>query len=158
MKSETLRALLVDNELGELAPDTKELLEAYLAAVPAARAESESTRQTLSIAREATRAFPEMVYADRAVTERARRSRRDDSADSKSWDIYGVIVQLIRAAALITVAVACWWIGFQAGVKDQGTSTQTVSRPVDHRFENLWTRYQVAYDPQRGSYVVEKQP
>ena len=38
IKPETLRALLVDRELGELAPEVKELLDAYIEAIPSARA------------------------------------------------------------------------------------------------------------------------
>ena len=147
MKPEVLRALLVDRELGELPPDVKELLDAYLEAVPEARTEVDTTTRTLSVARETVRRFPELARTSEAEAE-------PNIVSMIPW----LAPWLARAAALIVVAGLSVWIGYRAGVSGGGAGqTLTAAHVVDHRYDGLWTRYQVAYDSHRAGFVVEKQ-
>lgn len=147
MKSETLRSLLVDQELGELAPDVVELLEAYLATVPEARAEADAMAHTVHVARETVRRFPELVATPTAT------------ATSRVETIYPWFAPwLAYAAVLIAVAWIAAWFGFQAGVSKTGVDRVVVAaRAPDHRFEGLWTQYHIVYDSGRA-FVVAKQP
>jgi hypothetical protein len=148
MKPEILRALLVDAELNELPPDVEELLDAYLQAVPAARAEVDATTRVVSVARETIRRFPDLAPTSNTKTE-----------PEIAPIIYWLTPWLAHAAALIAVAGLSLWIGYRAGSSGSGVGkTEAVAHAVDHRFDGLWTRYQVAYDPHRAAFVVEKQP
>jgi anti-sigma factor RsiW len=59
MKTDTLQALLIDRSLGELPPEVAELLDAHLANNPAARDEARRITETLDLAGETIRRFPE---------------------------------------------------------------------------------------------------
>jgi anti-sigma factor RsiW len=151
MNPETFRALLVDRELGELAPDIAELLDAYIEAVPAARAEADAMARTVNTARETVRRFPELVPAS------------EPAADPQVIPIvYWLAPWLARAAALVAVAALAGWLGYRAGhttipsgpMQAGGT---TATRVVDSRFKGLWTQYQVAYDSRRRAFIVAKQ-
>jgi hypothetical protein len=147
MKPEVLRALLADRELGELSPDVKELLDAYLEAVPSARAELDATTRTMSVARETVRRFPDLARTSEMETE-------PNIVSMIPW----LVPWMARAAALIAVAGLSVWIGYRAGVSGgSADKTVAVARTADHRFDGLWTRYQVAYDSHRAAFVVEKQ-
>ena len=126
MKTETLRALLVDRQLGELPPDIAELLDAYIAAVPAARAEAEATAHTMSIARDTVRRYPELL----------------SEAEKK---IAPVVLWLLRAAAVIVFVAAVGWHIHR---------TNKPSSVIEARAKSVWVQYQVAYDSRRGGYVV----
>ncbi len=63
MKTETLQALLIDHALGELPPDVVELLDAHLAKDDNARVEARRIRETLDLAGETIRCFPEPGHA-----------------------------------------------------------------------------------------------
>lgn len=146
MNPETLRGLLVDRELGELAPDIVELLDAYLEAVPAARSEANAIARTVGTTRETVRRFPNLAPTSEMEAE-------PRVIPMVSW----LAPWLARAAALVAVAGLAAWIGYHAGVSGSSAGrTEVVARAVDHRFDGLWTRYQVAYDSQRAAFVVEK--
>ncbi len=127
MKTETLRALLVDRQLGELPPDTAELLDAYISAVPAAHAEAEATARTMSIARDTVRRYPELL----------------PEAEKK---IIPVFLWLMRAAAVIAIVAAAGWFVYRNN-RTITVVTSSVKIPV-------WAQYEVAYDSSRGGYVV----
>ena len=146
MKPEVLRALLVDRELGELPPDVRELLEAYLEAVPSARAEMKATAGTISVARKAIRQFSEL-------TPKPESAEEGQVVSILPW----VAPWPVRVAALIAVAALAGWFGYRAGAPGNVANTQAVARATDHRFDGLWTRYQVAYDTHNGAVIVEKQ-
>ena len=129
MKTETLRALLVDRELGELPPEVKELLDAYIEVVPATRSEVEATTRTLSTARETVRRYPNLEV----------------TTETKVIPIW---MWLARAAAVIVVAAAGWF-----ALRPGKTAPPVVQRPV----KKVWAQYQVAYDSSRGRYVVAQQ-
>jgi anti-sigma factor RsiW len=143
MKPETLRALLIDRQLGELPPDVAELLDAYVGAVPAARAEADSVAGTVTTTRETVRRFPDLAPKVEEETE---------------IRVIPVFFWLSRAAALIAVAALAGWLGYRAG-----QSNALVDKPVvvahvaDHRFDGLWAQYQVAYDSRRGTVVVSQE-
>ena len=101
MKSETLRSLLVDKELGELTPDVVELLDAYLTAVPEAQAEADAMTRTVETARETVRRFPEL-----AATPTTTATLRTEVI--RHW----FAPSLAYAAALIAVAGIAAWLGF----------------------------------------------
>jgi anti-sigma factor RsiW len=148
MKSEILRSLLVDRELGELTPDVVELLEAYLTAVPEAQSEVNAITRTVETARETVRRFPEL-----AVTPVTTATLRTEVI--RHW----FAPSLAYAAALIAVAGIAAWLGFHAGASKTGTGRVTVAaRAPDHRFEGLWTQYQVVYDSGRATFAVTQQP
>jgi hypothetical protein len=159
MKPETLTALLIDRELGELPRESSELLDAYLEAFPAARLEAEAVARAVCTAREAVRAFPGLA-------------RVGGSTPSARIPPLRFLYHpwLARAAALIAVAGSCTWFGYHAGVS--GSSRQVaagdsnvnqaeglvVSRAARTRLEGLWTQYQVAYDGDRKTFAVEERP
>jgi hypothetical protein len=147
MKSETLRSLLVDRELGELAPDVVELLDTYLAFVPEARAEAETMARTVQTARETVRRFPDLAAtAPMTATSRVEAIR--------PW----FAPSLAYAATLVAVAGIAMWLGFRAGVSASGTDkTAAAARAPDHRFEGLWTQYQIVYDSGRAFVVAKEQ-
>ena len=143
MKPETLRAFLMDRELGELRPDVAELLDAYLAAEPSARAECDVVARTIDTTRETVRRFPDLAPAAESETE------------SKVIPIY---FWLARAAAVIAVAAFVGWLGYRAGQANRPETKPAVAQSVDPRYDGLWAKYQVAYDARRGTFVVAQQP
>ena len=147
MKSETLRSLLVDRELGELAPDVVELLDAYLASVPEARAEAETMARTVHTARETVRRFPELAATAPITATSPVEVIRPWFAPSLAY-----------AAALIAVAVIAAWAGFRTGVSKSGADkTAVATRATDQRFKDLWTQYQIVYDSGHAFVVAREQ-
>ena len=63
MNQETLRALVLDRELGELSPEASLLLDAYLSEHPEWENESRETAELLRLASATTRRFPERGHA-----------------------------------------------------------------------------------------------
>jgi hypothetical protein len=129
MKTETLRGLLVDRQLGELPPDTAELLDAYIAAVPAARTEAEATARTVSVTRDTVRRYPELL----------------PEAEKK---VIPIFLWLMRAAVVIAAMATAGWFVYRT------TKTAPV---VQNRAKPVWAQYQVAYDSHRGAYVVAQE-
>ena len=147
IKPETLRALLVDRELGELAPDVKELLDAYIEAIPSARAEADATARAVNTTRETVRRFPEL--AEPWPTKAAVR-----------FELFRfrLAPSLAYAAALVLVSGVAAWVGYRAGVsKPSAEKSAGVTRATDHRYEGLWAKYEVGYDTRRGAFVVAQQ-
>jgi hypothetical protein len=129
MNTETLRALLMDRELGELPPDIRELLDAYVEAVPAARAEAEATTRTVSVARDTVQRYPDLLPA----------------AETK---VIPIFLWLMRAAAVIAIVAAGWFV-YRTG--------KTAPPVVESRVKGVWAQYQVAYDSHHGRFVVAQQ-
>ena len=151
MNPETLRALLVDRQLGELTPDVAGLLDAYLEAVPSARAEADAVARTVSTTRETVCRFPDLAPTS--------------GTEPKPW-IMPIVCwfapRLVRTAALIVVAVLAGWLGYRAGHGASPSGTMRVGGPAathiaDSRYKSLWTQYQVAYDSHHGAFIVVKQ-
>ena len=135
MNPETLRALLVDRELGELPADVTELLDAYVAAVPAAQAEADATTRTVSTARDTIRQYPDLVPSAETETK-----------------VIPIFLWLVRVAAVVAVAAIAGWIGYRAG--HAGKTSPPV---VENRVHAVWAQYQVAYDLRRGAFVAVQQ-
>ena len=67
MKPESLHALFIDRELGELPPEAVELLEAWLAEHPESTAAVPSIRRTLETTSAAVRRFPVLARPESNV-------------------------------------------------------------------------------------------
>ncbi len=157
MKPETLNALLVDRELGELPSDVTELLDAYLELAPPARREADAMAWTVRTTREAVRRFPELAQGTEAHSPA-------NVLPMVSW----LAPWLARAAALAAVAGLGAWLGYRAGVSsiprdDAHLIAAAGNRTVDSRqgspgHKDLWARYEVAYDQRRGAFTVARQP
>lgn len=148
MKPETLTALLMDRELGELSPESVELLDAYLALSPAAQSEAKAVARTVSTARETIHAFP-------GLTPVAEGKALSFPTIFKPW--------LARAAALIAFSGTCAVLGYRAGTSashpDGSRNGGVVARAEPNRhFDGPWTQYRVAYDDQRKTFAVQKCP
>jgi hypothetical protein len=147
MKSETLRALLVDRELGELAPEFVELLDAYVAAVPAAQAEAHATARTVSATRETIRRYPDLAP-----------TRETEAEIQIMTIIYWLAPRLARAAMLIAVAALAGWLGYRTGQSNTPVNKQAgVVQSAGHHFDGLWAQYQVAFDSRHGTVVVSQE-
>lgn len=157
MKPETLDALLVDRELGELPPDVTELLDAYLELAPEARREAIVMAQTVRTTREAVQHFPELAQGTEV-------QHPSNIAPMVSW----LAPWLARAAALAAVAGLGAWLGYRAGSgsvpADRARSAENpevkmlASRQAGTGSKDLWARYEIAYDRHRGAFTVAKQP
>ena len=157
MKPETLNALLVDRELGELPSEVTELLDAYLELAPLARREADAMARTVRTARAAVQRFPELAQG----TEVQPPSRIVPLAP---W----LAPWLARAAALVAVAGLGAWLGYRTGVSsipadsarlaDVSNARTVASSQAGAEFKNLWARYDVAYDYRRGVFTIAKQP
>ena len=153
MKTETLRALLMDREFGELPGDVAELLDAYVAAVPAARAEADATARTVSTTRDTIHRYPDLAPTTEMEVE-----------SQITPIVYWLASRLARAAALIAVAALAGWLGYCAGhiaspdgrLQAAGNTGAAAPRVVDSRFKGLWTQYQVAYDSRRVAFIMTK--
>ena len=147
IKTETLRALLIDRELGELAPDVEELLDAYIEVMPSARAEVDATVRTVNTTRETVHRFPEL--AEPSPTKTAVRLELFRFLFAPS---------LRYAAALVLVSGVTAWVSYRAGVsKPSAEQSARVTPATDRRYEGLWAKYEVGYDTHRGAFVVAQQ-
>jgi len=113
MSPDSFDALITDRELGELPVETAELLEAYLASHPRAKAQEATTVATLVRARQAV-AIPREIPCREPIVNRLRReqvrlrNRRH-------------LVAAMRMAAGIAVGVGIGWLWFaQSTTMDRG--------------------------------------
>lgn len=105
MKPETLEALLLDRSLGELEPETSELLDAYLAQNPDASARSASLQETARVARAvlgARTASPTPARVLPAIPPWRRESSPFVRIASS---------QPLKLAACVAIGVAAGWLG-----------------------------------------------
>lgn len=144
MTPETLDALVVDRELGELSPEAVDLLDAYLRLCPDARGPAEAMAGTVRATRDAVRLFPDLAPVPRLSP--------------------GVCVfrspWLARAAAAALMLGAGVGIGRYAGHPGAGTSSpQTAAAPsAPETRGGPWARYHVAYDARCGTYTLAHNP
>jgi anti-sigma factor RsiW len=160
MKTESLHALLMDRELGELTPEAAELLAAWLAEHPAAAREVETVQRTVAIAGTALRRFPDLARVAPEAVEppRAANVLLLPTAPAR-WR------PLALAASVALLLGGAGWMGFRAGVQSApklavdsrvappATATAAVARP-----RGPWTRYAFASDPRGGLTVVRRDP
>jgi hypothetical protein len=139
MNAEALESLVVDRELGELSPQTADLLEAYLRLSPEARTRAGAMAATVGVAR--------------VTAEKVPRMRPVPLPGWTSW--------LARAAAAALLLGGGVWIGRRAAVGAAGTSavpSVAASGSPSARAANPWARYQVADDARRGAYTIARNP
>jgi hypothetical protein len=146
MKSETLTALAIDRELGELPPETAELFDDYLRSHPEARREAEAMTDAVRAARDAVRRFPDLAPVAIARTGGIR------IVGSGPW--------LARAAAAVLAVGIGVWVGRQTADPGAASARQdSGSRIADSGFnDGPWARYHVAYDARRGAYTLAPHP
>ncbi len=145
MNPETLEALVVDRELGELSPEAADLLEAYLRLSPEARVRAGAMAATVDVARATVRKHPGLAPVPRA-----------GPVPLPGWTSW-----LARAAAAALLLGGGVWIGRRAEPGGAGTPaapSAAVSAPGAARAANPWARYQVAFDARRGAYTIARHP
>lgn len=147
MKPESLRALIIDHHLGELPPETAELLEHHLAAHPPAREEASRVLAALDSARSAVNRHPELA---RVPPPAPAPRPAPQSASFHPW--------FARAASIALLAAV---VGFITGrslplphsppLADSGSPAPGQVSP--------WARYRMAFDPSgAGMRVVRLDP
>lgn len=155
MRAETLSALLMDRELGELSLEARELLEAYLSLVPSAQSEAGAVARAVNLARETVCRFPDLARPTQAPGRRVNLLR-----------LVGKSPWLMRAAAVVIAAASAGlWVGYQTGLTagaagkpalaQVGRGRSQMVQAGTPRYEGLWTRYRVAYDDARKGFAVE---
>lgn len=155
MRAETLRALLMDRELGELSPEARELLEAYLSLEPGAQSEAGAVARAVNLARETVCRFPDLARPTQALGQRVNLHR-----------LLGENPWLMRAAAVVIAAASAGlWLGYQTGLAAGAVGKPALAHAGRGRsqlvqagtpsYEGLWTRYRVAYDGARKGFAVE---
>jgi len=147
MKPESLHALLIDRELGELSAEAVELLDAWLAEHPESSVAPGSIRRTLETTSAALRRFPELARAEHKSNVLAFPAPRLR------------LIPLALAASILILLGGATWFGFQAGQQfAQKTASHQNASAVPR--ENLvnragpWARYALASDPRGGLTVV----
>ncbi|MBI4328036.1 MAG: hypothetical protein HY674_22625 [Chloroflexi bacterium] len=151
MKIESLHALLIDRELGELSAESIELLETWLAEHPESATAVSSIRRTLESARAAVRRFPELARPEsNAIALPIPRFR---------------LVPLALAASILILFGATAWLGFRAGQESAqkalaGNRGELGPAPPAYAVKSAgpWARYALASDPRGGLTVVRRDP
>jgi hypothetical protein len=149
MQTESLQALLIDRELGELSSEAVELLEAWLAEHADAAEAVPDIRRTCATARAAVRRFPELVRPEaNLITWPPRRFR---------W------VPLALAASLLVLLGGTAWVGFRAGRASRSETVATDHReagiaPSDNavKYDRPWAQYRLVSDPRGGLSVIRR--
>jgi hypothetical protein len=151
MKPESLQALLIDRECGELSAEAGELLDGWLAEHPESAALAGSIRRSVATASAAVRRFPELARAEcapRVIIFPALRRR---------------LIPLALAASILILLGGATWLGFHAGqqfAQKTASPSQQKAGPVPS--ENVvnrpgpWARYALASDPRGGITVVRR--
>ena len=151
MKPESLHALLIDRELGELPAEAAELLDAWLAEHPESARAVPPIRRTLATASAAVRRFPDLARPESSVLAfPAPRFR---------------LVPMALAASILILLGGAGWLGFRAG---QQSARQALA--ASHREpppavpskavkrDGPWARYALASNPRGGLTVVRCDP
>lgn len=149
MKPESLHALLIDRELAELAPDSLELLEAWLAEHPESAASAASLRRTLETTSAAVRRFPELARPEpNLIAFPAARFR---------------LVPLALAASILLLLGGAAWLGYRAGQQsplktaaNRDTESATAPQPSVVKRDGPWARYALASNPRGGLTIVRR--
>jgi hypothetical protein len=141
MKHETLEALVIDRELGELSPETAELLDAYLRLHPQSLDAANAMADTVREARTAVRKSPDLVpRPPRRIVGGARGMRR------LAW----------AAAAVVGLGMGFAYVSARHPAPP--AAPPSVAHAPAHVLCSPWARYQVAYDTQGGAYTVRRIP
>ena len=149
MKAESLHALLIDRDLGELSSETAELLEAWLAEHPESAAAARSIRRTLETASAAVRRFPELARVESNVI----------AFPGSRWPL----APLALAASFLVMVGAAAWLGFRAGqeaAQQAAAGTRSVAAAPAQAAKRAgpWARYALASSPRGGLTIVRCDP
>ena len=144
MNQQTLRALLLDRELGELSPEASILLDAYLAEHPEWENESRDTAELLRLATATTRRFPERGHAG------------SSPVSFRPWTSHRI---LAVAASVVLFAGLSIVTAYQIG-RGQSTAAETPATPSPSpqiavssaRTSLPWARYEL--QPTHRGYTV----
>jgi hypothetical protein len=166
MKPESLHALLLDRELGELSAEAAELLDAWLAEHPQSASAAPALRRTVATTRAAVRRFPELARPEPEIAP-SRLARRFHIAPGRSaaasngrrfnW------APVALAASLMLALGAGAWLGFRAGEGSaERVARQGRPAPAMHPHaagpSGPWARYALASDPRGGLTLVRRTP
>jgi len=147
MNSEHLEALVIDHHLGELTPEVSGLLEAYLAAQPAAAAEAAGIIATLSLARQTLEVHPELAKIkenDRLIS-----SPHIVTVRPRKWPL------LAAAAAIALLAAASGFFAGSQRMETGETATAATENKAATPASSPWARYRMVVDPRgQGMQVV----
>jgi hypothetical protein len=172
MKPESLNALILDRELGELVPEAAELLEAWLAEHPEANAHGQSIPAAFEAARlgldqlpQTTRAEAEAGFATAAfapATVPVDKSARFSTREARIVEPHGGFRPLwgALAAAFVILVGGSGWIGYQTG--RQSAEASSLLNPATPLLTQSspgggpWTRYVVRSDPRGGLTVAPR--
>ncbi|TSA35036.1 MAG: hypothetical protein D4R65_05125 [Verrucomicrobiaceae bacterium] len=135
MKS--LQSLIIDRHFGELSPEDATILEARLAAEPAAQAEAKKILATLATVRRTVLAHPELAQ----VTEQAVEIR--PSSAHGNW--------LALAAAAVFLVALSGTVGFLAGQASPSAKSVQATVPVE---KSPWTHYRIASNPGAAGFQI----
>lgn len=152
MKPESLHALLIDRELGELPPETEELLQEWLAEHPETAAALPSIRRTLATASATVRRFPELA-------------RPEEPPQPKNIISFPALrfrfMPLAWAASILILLGGAAWLGFHAGHQSAQSAmagNQRKPAPIlpsnTAKRDGPWAHYTLASDSRGGLTVV----
>jgi ferric-dicitrate binding protein FerR (iron transport regulator) len=149
MKPESLQALLIDRELGELSSDTIELLEAWLADHPESAAAIPPLRRTLATTKTAVRRYPALARPGL------------DAIQLPRWRVGWAPLAL--AASVLILLGGTAWVGFRAGRQSaQQIMARSQIKPGEGppakavNAGGPWARYALASSPHGGLRVVRR--
>jgi ferric-dicitrate binding protein FerR (iron transport regulator) len=149
MKTESLHALFIDRELGELPAETAELLEAWLAEHPDSVATLQSIRRTLETTGATVRRFPELGRPEPSNVMALTRPRVR-------------LMPLALAASILILLGGSAWLSFRAGEQSAKKALARNNRTLPAPRQNVehdngpWAHYAVVSDPRGGLTVVRR--
>ena len=103
MKTETLKALLLDHAMGELSPEVAELLETHLTHDPEAARQADGLASTVQLARQAMVVTQEAPHRPLAVAR-----LRQEQMTHRRW---ALIWEMARLAACVVLGLTLGWYG-----------------------------------------------
>ncbi|MFM7182809.1 MAG: hypothetical protein ACKO2G_15280 [Verrucomicrobiales bacterium] len=144
MNQQTLRALMLDRELGELTPEAALLLNAYLSEHPEWKSESRETTDLLRLASESTRRFPERGHAA--------------SAPASSWNRASTRLLAMAAGVVLFAGLAitfAYRVGREHAIAAERPASPSSSPQLASTSPQTalpWARYQL--QPTHDGYTV----
>ena len=148
MKPESLHSLVIDHHLGELPPETADMLEHFLLLHPESASEARRIRQTLDIAAAAVERHPALgnITAPSPVRETPVSARPT--------------VRLAHLAAAAAIAIVAGLCGLMAGRWHPPEVSSAASRAAgsiqapSHVKSSPWARYRLVVNPIQGGMNV----
>jgi anti-sigma factor RsiW len=142
MNTTSLLALIVDQHAGELTPEVAELLEAYLAQNPTARAEAVRIREALAVTEKTLIHHPKLARVENVHTANSSLAPKGRRQFTASW--------LPKAASIAVLAVLTGAGGYFAGRKASPRSADgiVIAEATSRlpRKDSPWARYRFASD------------